>query len=266
MPDAADNTVMGAPQPVKDPYSGLYAEAVQTIWHDPTTYNLMKHGPPYLPEDTIKVASGKDGADFLTTLPVIIQTIKDDYGPAPMSELAVLLAFLRAEGLIFQAHHWQTRGQTYYGDHLLFERLYNEVSGDIDPLAERMVGSGHVILAHPVLHAQHVSVIVQTFYEGASVDTSPDELTVLSLRAVMNTLAVLRIIYDALETSGRLSNGTDNLLQGISDKHEGFVYLLKQRTTKTANYDRSDIERRGWVEKAASTQTVAFNDSRWKTK
>jgi DNA-binding ferritin-like protein len=237
MPDDADNTVMGAPQPVKDPYTGLHAEAVQAIWHDPTTYNLMKHGPPYLPEDTIKVATDKEGADFLTTLMVIVEHIKSDYGPAPMSELAVLLAFLRAESLIFQAHHWQTRGQTYYGDHLLFERLYNEVSGDIDPIAERMVGAGHYILAHPVLHARHVSAIVQSFYEGAGSDPGPNEYAVLSLRAVMNTLVVLKIIYNDLEKSGRLSNGTDNLLQGVSDKHEGFVYLLKQRT-KTASYDR----------------------------
>jgi hypothetical protein len=41
-----------------------------------------------------------------------------------------------------------------------------------------------------------------------------------------------------LEQKGQLSNGTDNLLQGVADKHEEFVYLLKQRCLTKVSYDR----------------------------
>lgn len=34
----------GGPQTQSDPY----AESIQAVWHDPTGYDLAKHGPPYL--------------------------------------------------------------------------------------------------------------------------------------------------------------------------------------------------------------------------
>ena len=253
--------------PIKDPYTGLHEESIQACWHDPTSYDHLKHGPPYLPENVIKTASGVDkrvvkaaveplvektSADALVTLMVIMSHIKADFADTPMSDLAVLVAFLRAESLVHQAHHWQTSGPTFYADHQLFDRIYGGLPETIDKLAERMVGSGDSILAHPVLHAKHVSAIVQSFYEGAPVDPSPSELPLISLRAVLRVLVVFKILYKNLEAEGRLSGGTDNLLQGIEDQHEEFVYLLKQRSTqRTASYSRV---------------VIASNDPQWKSK
>ena len=242
------------PQAIKDPYAGLHAESVQSVWHDPTSYDHLKHGPPYLPENTIKVTASdrrmvkatvrplveRTSADSITTILTIIEHIKADFGPAPMSELAVLVAFLRAESIVHKAHHWQTRGENYYGDHLLFDRIVGDAAESIDPIAERMVGSGHIILAHPVLHAKHVSAVVQSFYEGAPVSPNPNEYALISLRAVLRTLVAIKVLYATLEQQGLLSLGTDNLVQGVADKHEEFVYLLKQRTaSRTASYNRS---------------------------
>lgn len=44
---------------MKDPYAGLHAEAIYAMWHDPLTYDPIKHGPPYLPELKVKTASQK---------------------------------------------------------------------------------------------------------------------------------------------------------------------------------------------------------------
>lgn len=249
--------------PIKDPYTGLHPESVFAIWHDPTTYDLMKHGPPYLPDHQMKVASGgavrttvrplveKTSANALTSILVIVQHIKSDFADVPMGTVAALVAFLRAESMVHQAHHWQARGPNSYGDHLLFERIYNGVVEDLDKLAERVVGASHPILAQPVLHAKHVSAVVQSFYSGAPQSPTPDENAMLSLRATLHTLVLLKIVYGALEQQGRLSDGLDNLLQGIADNHEEHAYLLKQRTMqKTASYNR---------------QKVATSDSRWKS-
>jgi DNA-binding ferritin-like protein len=255
------------PVAIKDPYTGLHAESIYAIWHDPTTYDMLRHGPPYLPEPVKigKVASGasvlkdeirplveKMGADAMTSMLVIIQHIKADFADMPMSMMAVLLAFLRAESMVHQAHHWQTRGESYYGDHLLFERLYTAVVEDIDKVAERMVGSGHHILAQPVFHAKHTSAVVQCFYGDAPPNPTSDEYVLISLRAALRTLVVLKIVYASLEHAGLLSHGTDNLLQGVADKHEEQVYLLKQRATQktSAYYDR---------------RKVATSDPRWKS-
>ena len=55
----------------------------------------------------------------------------------------------------------------------------------------------------------------------------------LSVRAELRFMAFLEMIYSRLESSEQLSLGVDNFLQGIADKHEGLLYLLKQRVNQT---------------------------------
>jgi starvation-inducible DNA-binding protein len=242
---------------VTDPETGRSADSVFAVWHDPTVYDLRKHGPPYLPDvkmarvasnrkalkDFVRPLVEKTSADAMTEMLVVLQHIRADLADLPMSVLAALVAFLRAESMVHQAHHWQARGPNYYADHQLFERLYNGVIEDVDKLAERMVGLGQTILAHPVLHAKHVSAVVQTFYEGAPPNPNPDANVLISLRAALRTLVLLKIVYATLEKNRLLTHGTDNLLQGIADKHEEHAYLLKQRSMqRTSSYDRRPVD------------------------
>ena len=53
--------------------------------------------------------------------------------------LCVLLATLRAAHLIHWTGHWQVKGDTQYGDHLLLERVYSGLADEIDTLAEKIV-------------------------------------------------------------------------------------------------------------------------------
>lgn len=240
--------------PTEDPKSP-HEESIYAMWHDPTVYDHIKHGPPYLPESKVsKTASTMDrkavkdtarplvqkmAADEMTEIVEVLRQVQSDFGTTPLSEMAGLLAVIRGEATIHQAHHWQTRGDTSYSDHLLFERIYKAVYGNIDPLAEKMVGSGHYILAHPILLEKHASMVVQSLYRDAGANPTAETYPILSLRAVLRTLVALKIVYASLEEKGQLSHGIDNMLQGIADEHEGHVYLLKQRLqSKTASYDR----------------------------
>jgi DNA-binding ferritin-like protein len=253
-----------SPVASQDPYTGLQPESVYAIWHDPTTYDLMKHGPPYMPSQDVKVASDqkvlkdavrplveKTAASDVEALVLIATHIKSDFGETPMSSLTALLAFMRAESMLHQAHHWQARGANFYADHELFDRIYNSLLAPIDALAERMVGSSHPILASPVLHAKHVSAVCQFFCGNSPPNPTPDDNIITSLTAVVQTLVVVKLVYAQLKHQGLLSHGTDNLLQGISDKHEEHVYLLKQRAMQktSSTYDR---------------RPVAASDRRWK--
>ncbi len=225
--------------PELDEHDQDHASGILAIWHDPTMYDPLVDGPPYLPprRNSTVTASQKnaDDASVLALLAQILQRFVADLGGSPMAELAAVLAFLRAESTIHQSHHWQTRGSTFYGDHLLYERLYNDVQGLIDPLAERTVGSGSHLLVNPVNTITHTAVLVQTLYGGVPGNPSPDDLAIVSLRMVLRFLAFQKMVYLILEKRGQLTHGTDNLLQGIADKHEEHVYLLKQRTD---SYDR----------------------------
>jgi len=51
-----------------------------------------------------------------------------------------MLARFRALSLLYQEIHWSNQGHHFYPDHLLAERLYNEVSDVIDAIAEKGIG------------------------------------------------------------------------------------------------------------------------------
>ena len=198
-------------------------DASQAIWQDPSSYNPYMQGPPYLPglpyQPEVKTASVQDVVTLAQT--------------APEAALPAILTLLRALAMIHQTHHWLTYGPSFYADHLLFERLYNALVGEIDQVAERAVGTGASKAAlHPGAQSKQVARIVEalcgdglTFGEGEN----PDSYIATSLKAERWFLDCVKTLATSLEGVGMLSRGTDNMLQGVEDKHEEHVYLLLQR-------------------------------------
>jgi len=230
---------------------------------DPLNYDPVVHGPPYLPVSgdirpmktarlkvAVKAMVEREAASVGAEIEQLFQHFVADYGGAASAELAVLLAAMRAEAMIHQAHHWGTKGPNFYGDHLLFDRAYNEIFGMVDGLGERAVGSGQVVLVQPLLQVHHMSGFTQSFYRDAPVVPSPEEMAMLSLRAVLRFLVLLNLAYASLEAKGTLSHGTDNMLQGFADEHEKLVYLLKQRS----------------AEVRTAAVKPSLNDSAWKVR
>lgn len=148
------------------------------------------------------------------------------FGSAPMSELSVLLCTLRAYSDLARAHHWQTRGAQFYGDHLMYERIYKEANKLVDSLAERAVGLGDHKLVDPVISAELVSTMVKMMSTASS---SSEQYVMVSLKSAAMTLEMVALVRETLTRKSRLSNGTDNLLQGMADDLESHLYLLKQR-------------------------------------
>lgn len=141
---------------------------------------------------------------------------------AESEALATLLAALRALYLLHQAHHWQSRGPSFYGDHLLFQRLYEAVLPEMDSVAERAVGSGHAGLVAAADVTRATQILLDRWQARGA---SPDAMVKASLSAEGEALALLDEILGAV----KFSQGTQNLLQGIADKHEEHVYLLQRR-------------------------------------
>jgi len=134
-----------------------------------------------------------------------------------------LLATLRAAQWIHWTGHWQVKGEPYYGDHLLLERLYEGLNDEIDTLAEKtvaMYGTGSV---DPVDQAVLFSGIVQNL----SMEKNP---ILRSLNTEQKLVAMLEETFKALEATGQLSLGLNDFIAATANSHETYVYLLQQRT------------------------------------
>jgi len=153
-----------------------------------------------------------------------------EWGAVPNPQLSVLLTQLRYLFLIHQTHHWISRGSSYYGDHLLFMRLYENIDDEIDALAEKMIGLGTIDSVSLFLQIAQVNKLIQGYGSLSTVPTQ-DELARRSLAAEMSFLKYVARAVDQLKSVNVLTRGLDNLLAGIEDKHEEHVYLLKQRCT-----------------------------------
>ena len=139
-----------------------------------------------------------------------------------MQHLKLLLATLRAAQLIHQTGHWRVSGRTYYGDHLLLERLYNSVTKEIDELAEKMVekyGEDSVELDTQIDHmstvVKGIATISCNFKRAQAVEKMLQKLFKMS--------------YDNLKQDADLSLGMDDFLMASANNHDTNCYLLGQR-------------------------------------
>jgi len=137
--------------------------------------------------------------------------------------LASLASMLHALYLLHQSAHWQTRGPTYYADHLMFQRLYKNIDKEIDSLGERAVNLGGPMLVCPITTAELATPLLAGWGKGHGLD-APEKLVSMSLRAERSVLDALGVAM-----TQTASDGVQNLLQGIADAHEGNLYLLDQR-------------------------------------
>lgn len=154
------------------------------------------------------------------------------YGNEKYAELGVFLDLLRALNFLHHTHHWQTNGATFYGDHLLFERLYTKVLEQVDGVGERAVGLGGAQLV-PYKHSlTNMPIFLGAIDEvgGADGDVST-KMVKKSLLAEKSFITAGEKLMDTLKSKGLLTRGLEQLLGTILDEHETFVYLLKQRLT-----------------------------------
>jgi DNA-binding ferritin-like protein len=214
-------------------------DELSAVWRDPMEYDMQKHGPPYLPATASQRVEAREFAQKRAAYYDVPTPDVDQYGP-----LSVLLALLRAAYMVHQTAHWQTRGSHYYGDHTMLQRIYEESLPGIDGVAERVIGLGNTDHVDPVKQAQLVQGFVSAVCQGPS---SPDAEALISRSLDIESVVLKAVdqVKAAIDSSGGLTEGLDDLLQGTASKHEEFVYLLKQRVEPGAaarfasdSYDR----------------------------
>lgn len=143
------------------------------------------------------------------------------------SEWAPLAAFLAVtEGLqtIHHSHHWQTKGENFYGDHLLYQRLYEAILPEIDLIGEKLIGvSQDVSLTNYFKRIKSMEMFLK------AVTHSDQPYVVVSHDAELTYVRMGGELMDQLEQAGLLTRGLEQMLGNILDKHEEHIYLLEQR-------------------------------------
>ena len=135
---------------------------------------------------------------------------------------SLYIASLKAMALIHQMSHWTTHGGTFYGDHLLFERLYNSALKDLDLAAEKFVGLfGDSCLDYDL----QTDLLHKVLLKYKHLEGSPAQMSLVSEE---DFLKLSKTAYDFFEEEGKLTLGLDDAIMAIASQREESVYLLKQ--------------------------------------
>ena len=142
--------------------------------------------------------------------------------------LVMCFKLLRNLELLSQQAHWNIKGDNFYQLHLMFERIYREVSGLIDQLAEKGVAMAGSEVVDTHAFSKLLAEILCS-YPSPSRANEPTMIAATGLALVNDYLETLDETYKKLKASGAMTMGLDDLLMSYANKIEGFVYLLKRR-------------------------------------
>lgn len=152
------------------------------------------------------------------------KSMVDIFEPSPFAGLAAFLAATEALQMLEHSHHWQTKGENFYGDHLLYQRLYEQILGEIDLIGEKLIGlSQKTSLTNYFKRIKAMEIFLK------SVTHKNEPYVVVSHDAELAYVRMGGELMDSMEKAGLLTRGLEQMLGNILDKHEEHIYLLDQR-------------------------------------
>lgn len=158
------------------------------------------------------------------------------------------VALLRTLYLVHQNHHWITKGKNFYGNHLLFERIYKTAQEDADLAAEKFIGLYGTETLDLHAQAQMIGRTLESFSSGDPVQTS--------LEAEKKFLDFSEKFYTLLDREDKLTLGLDDMIMSISSNREGAVYLLKQTSEGEDKMDSKMAARKKFLQRVKNAQDI----------
>jgi len=123
---------------------------------------------------------------------------------------------------LYKKHHWQVAGPTFYSLHLLFDKHYEEQSGLVDAIAERIQALGGVSLA--MAHDVAESTLIPRAPKGR--EAAPAQISRL-LHAHQIVLKEARTI--ARLAADRGDDGTNDLIvSSVIRTNEAQVWFVAE--------------------------------------
>ena len=136
------------------------------------------------------------------------------------------IATLKAIALISQNAHWQSKGSNSYGNHLLFERIYNSALENLDLAAEKLVGLfGDQVLDYE-MQVQFLTSVMQKYknFDGSFAS--------MCLAIETDFLKLSQQAFNHFEENDKMTLGLNDAISLIANKREEAIYLLKQSLEK----------------------------------
>lgn len=166
--------------------------------------------------------------------------------------LCNVLALLRAQYFSYQTSHWQVVGSTYYGNHLLFMRLYESVEDQIDQLAEKIVA---YLGLPPVDPGPQANLMTQYVARWSAIGCHHKR----GLQSEKDCQAALKAAYDGIKDAQAMTLGLDDFLMATANGHEENEYLLQQVLRQPPNRVAALVER--WAQQAPSPVAPSREDA-----
>jgi starvation-inducible DNA-binding protein len=117
------------------------------------------------------------------------------------------------------SHHWNVEGSDFYEYHQLFQEIYTEVYGAIDPYAENVRKLGGYI------PTSYHNLNMLSKIEDENRVPSKDEMIRELLQDSERIQIVLKKNYDAAEDAGE--HGLSNFLAERMDNHKKHAWFLR---------------------------------------
>ena len=155
------------------------------------------------------------------------------------------VAMLRAIYNVHQNNHWLTEGDNFYGNHLLFQRIYESAQENADLAAEKFIGNLGRESVNQTLQAELIGKITKKYSEKYT------DLLEMSLAIEQDFQKFSDEAYNCFEKEGNLTLGLDDMLCSIASKREESIYLLKSVLKKGT--EMKSISR---MSKAEALQTL----------
>mgnify|MGYP001770822399 CR=1 FL=1 len=137
---------------------------------------------------------------------------------------ALYIATLKAIALIHQHSHWTIKGATFYGNHKMFDEIYESALTNLDKAAEKFISLfGDSVLDYDLQN----ELLNKVLSKYSKLEGSPLQM---SLAIEKDFLKFSREAYNCFEQEGKLeaSLGLDDLIMEIASQRENAVYHLQQ--------------------------------------
>lgn len=137
-----------------------------------------------------------------------------------------LISVMKAAEIWFHSAHFLTKGRSFVSDHRsLYGEIYESYGEWYDSIVEKSLSlCQDEIVADPQVILENSSRIISSDFISP-VDASQEDLAKGSLVVLVNSIAVI----DVMREKKMFTAGADNLLSGIQDKIETYLYFFRQK-------------------------------------
>ena len=161
----------------------------------------------------------------------LIESLVEVAKPAERSGWTRIITAAYGLYTLAYSYHWKAKGENYYSDHLLFQRLYEATEEDIDPIAEKAIGTTDDDTFLNALLLLEGAAMWVTRWDPSGTSVCSEFVNNL-LMAETDFIDEVGTVKQEFENKEMLTNGIDDFLQALANKHEEHVYLLRQRRRK----------------------------------